>query len=86
MTLKREFDEYLVLSLCGFVLLALADAERRAVTGVPHAAAAWPGDPRYELEHFAYCAEDTHRLIVPTAELPEALGRRCGEESGKERF
>jgi len=64
----------------------MVDAQKRTVTGVCHAAAAASGDPDYELEWFAYYAEDTQSLMVPPEEFAEGYGRPYNERSTKRSF
>jgi hypothetical protein len=64
----------------------MVDARKRTVTGVCHAAAAASGDPDYELEWFAYYAEDTDSLMVRPEEFGVGYGRPYDERSDKRSF
>ena len=81
-----EIDEGRALWMDDIMFGLLVDATKRVVTGVSHAAAAWSGDPDYELEWFAYYDQDTGGLQYSVAEFAEGYGRPYDEQSDKRCF
>ena len=81
-----DMDEGRILWMDDIMFGVLVDAQKRTATGVSHAVEAWSGDPDYELEWFAYYAEDTDAPIAPPDEFAEGYGRPYDEKCDKRSF